>query len=127
MERSTNIVERSAAGVHMDAVADKLLAHARLGRRLYPRGGLDGLEPAEIQVLVVLWRYPERSVNDVAELLQLRRPSASNALAKLQAGGLVVEAVGEDARVRRHRLTSAGRRTVRRVLVRAREILETAE
>lgn len=75
----------------VDGTATQLLIHARVGRRLYPRGGFDGLEPAELQVVVALWQQPNATAGDLARLLALSHSSVSNALRHLRERHLVGE------------------------------------
>lgn len=84
-------------------------------RRLYRRGGFEGLEPSVLQVLVALHRESDRTVGALAEELVLRQPTVSTALAVLQRRGLVAERDDpSDGRRRRQRITRSGRALVGR-------------
>lgn len=86
-----------------------LLRLARDYREAFPRPGFDGLEPAEMQVLLVLRDQPGLGVRKIANALDLARPSVSNAVRTLHERGYVREG-GQDADGRCHpqHLTVAG-------------------
>jgi DNA-binding MarR family transcriptional regulator len=110
----------------MDDTAKTLLGLARLARKLYPRGGIAGLEPAEMQVLIALWDTPGSSVRELATALDLNRSSVSNALKALHELGLVIERAPTshtDGRRRPQALTRKGRTVAQRFLSQARETL----
>jgi DNA-binding MarR family transcriptional regulator len=100
-----------------DALLRDLVDAPALTRRLYRRGGFDGLEPNTLQVLVALHRESDRTVKALTEQLVLRQPTVSTALARLRDRGLVAEhADPSDGRRRRQHITRRGRALVRRLL-----------
>lgn len=62
---------------------------ARRYRRAYPRGGFEGREPAELQVIVSLYRASVRTVGELAGELELARTTVSHAVARLSEAELV--------------------------------------
>lgn len=96
------------------------LALAKRTRRVYPRGGFDGLDAIELQVLVSLWLEPKRRIRDLAASLELPRPSVSAAIARLAAKKLVSSVPDPgDGRAAHQQLTRAGAGFARRFLSRA--------
>jgi DNA-binding MarR family transcriptional regulator len=96
---------------------DELLDAATITRLAYPRGKLDGMEPSAMQVLLALAVLSRPTVGEVATRLALRSPTVSVALAQLRNARFVAASTDADARRRRHILTAAGRRRIRRFLV----------
>lgn len=87
---------------------------------MFPRGGFEGLDAAELQVLVSVWVEPERLVREIAEDLEMPRPSVSTALASLEKQKLLVRHRDSvDARTQRLSLTVTGTGLVRRFLAQA--------
>lgn len=98
-----------------EALLRNLVEAPALTRRLYQRGGFEGLEPNVLQVLVALHRESDRTVGALGEQLVLRQPTVSTALARLQDQGLVTERGDPtDGRRRRQHITRRGRALVRR-------------
>lgn len=86
-------------------------------RRLYPRGGFEGLEPNALQVLVALRLEPGQTVGELVARLALGQGTVSTALALLRRRGLSEEhADPADKRRRRQGITASGRRLVARFL-----------
>jgi len=96
-------------------------------RRLYPRGGFEGLEANALQVLVALYLQPGLIVADLVEQLLLAQGTVSTALTRLQRRGLV-RAISDrdDARRQRQQITPEGRRLVGRFAVKARERVDAS-
>ena len=112
----------------MNALLQALVDAPTLTRCLYPRGGFDGLEPNELQVLVALHLHSDRIVTDLVNQLQLGQGTVSTALASLHERGLVRPAVDRrDARRQRQRITPAGRRLVQHFASQARKRLSTVQ
>ncbi|HVN62741.1 MAG TPA: MarR family transcriptional regulator [Gaiellaceae bacterium] len=87
-------------------------------RRLYPRSREQGLDPAALQVLICLWLEDGQSVGELAEKLELRSQSTSNALRSLQAAKLVRERPDPtDGRRRLQWLTASGRRRAEKFII----------
>jgi DNA-binding MarR family transcriptional regulator len=100
------------------------LALAKRARRVYPRGGFDGLDAVELQVILSLWLEPRRRVRDLADALALPRPSVSSAVARLTAKELVSSLRDPaDGRAAHQQLTRVGSGVVRRFLSHAAEHL----
>lgn len=98
-----------------DALAEALVQAPALTRRLYPRGGFEGLEANALQVLVLLQHRPGLSVNDLAAELVLGQGTVSTALGLLEQRGYVAAKTDEDDRRRqRQYLTRSGRALVQR-------------
>ena len=100
----------------------RLLVEApALTRRLYRRGGFEGLEPNTMQVLIALDNESGQSVGQLVDLLVLGQGTVSTALARLQADRLVDEAVDDgDRRKRVQAITKEGRAVVQRFVADAR-------
>lgn len=98
-------------------MAEAVLALARNARRAFPRGGFEGLDAAELQVLLSVWLEPERLVREIADDLEMPRPSVSSALTRLEEKQLLARLRDQvDARTQRMRLTSDGATLARRFL-----------
>lgn len=103
------------------ALIDRLLRLARDFRRAFPRHGFNRLEPAELQVLLLLTREPGLTVGGIARALPLARTSVSNALAALNERGYLFEVADRwDRRVRHQELTPGGATVVRAFIGEAR-------
>jgi DNA-binding MarR family transcriptional regulator len=93
------------------------LQAAILTRRVWTRGGVEGLEANALQVLVALAVGGERTVGALVERLALAQGTVSTALARLQERGLVEEALDDaDKRRRVQVITQAGELLVQRFL-----------
>src|SRR5690348_12494096 len=98
----------------------EILAISLQHRRLFPRGGFAGLEPAEIQVLLCCHLTSHQTVGALARSLGLARPTVSNALAFLEDNRYVrVMTDLRDARRQHVHLAPRGRHLVSRFLDRA--------
>lgn len=90
---------------------------AARARRLYPRGGCLGLEPADVQVLLALYLSSPQTVCRLAEALALSQPSVSHSLRRLAARSLVRAGVdASDTRRRPQAITRGGERLAARFL-----------
>jgi len=70
-----------------------------------------------VQTLIALYRRSDQTVTELAEELALRQPTVSTALARLHERDLVTEHPdAADARRRRQRVTTRGRRLVDRFI-----------
>jgi DNA-binding MarR family transcriptional regulator len=86
-------------------------------RRFYLRGTIADVEPTELEVLVALLIAPAQLVGEIAESLEMPRPTVSNALDRLRRKGLVAATADpDDARASRQSLTDAGEEAVKLVL-----------
>jgi DNA-binding MarR family transcriptional regulator len=84
-------------------------------RRLYPRGGFEGLEPNHLQILIALRLAAGMTVNELVETLTLGQGTVSTGLSILEDRGLVkAKSDPDDRRRRRQQLTAAGEQTVAR-------------
>lgn len=84
-------------------------------RRLYRRGGFEGLEPNALQVLIAVELLGEATVGELVEELALAQGTVSTALATLQREGLATsQSDSADRRRELQRVTAKGRRLVRR-------------
>lgn len=91
-----------------------------LSRRVWFRGGFEGLEANALQVLVALSLRGERTVGALVGDLALGQGTVSTALARLQERGLVLENVDvADKRRRVQRITRDGDRLVERFVSQA--------
>jgi DNA-binding MarR family transcriptional regulator len=95
--------------------AQALIALGREVRRAFPRVPKGGLDQAAKQLLLAIWLEPGRTVGALAEQLELRPASVSNALAALRAAGLVVDERVGDGRYRLLHTTKAGAALARRI------------
>lgn len=69
----------------------------------------NGLEPAELQILLALREHPNATVTTLAETLELARPSVSNAIKTLHMRSYVGECRSDvDGRLHMQSLTSQG-------------------
>lgn len=89
---------------------DAALKAAALARRAFPHGAGSELRPAQLQVLLLLWRRTGLTTNEIAETLAVNQTTASHAVAALERLELVRQTRDGtgDARVRNHDLTPAG-------------------
>jgi DNA-binding MarR family transcriptional regulator len=86
-------------------------------RRLFPRGGFEGLDPPGLQILLALCIRNGQSVRTLQEELFVTQSQVSHSIKRLLDGGLVTQQVdGVDGRVRRHAITRPGRALVQRYL-----------
>jgi DNA-binding MarR family transcriptional regulator len=101
---------------HDDAALLRALVEVpAAARRLYGRGGFEGLEPSALQVLVALHLESDSTVADMVERLALAQPTVSLAVIALRERGLVVERPDpRDGRRRRQTITREGRAAARR-------------
>ena len=100
------------------ALARDLVEVPAEARRLYVRGGFEGLEPNTLQVAVAIWLQPGQTVGELVELLSLGQGTVSTALARLSERGLVTTRPDKaDARRQRQALTRLGRVFVERFVV----------
>lgn len=108
-------------------LARAALEHARVSRLVYKRGGFEGLEPIEVQVLLAALITPaKKTVGELAELFELKRPTVSNAVAKLTSAKLLdADPDPTDARSQVLRTTAKGREVAERFLAHARPHLRT--
>lgn len=98
-----------------DSLFALLIEAPSLTRRLYPRGGFEGLEANALQVLIAIELQPGASVGELVELLALGQGTVSTALARLQERGLVTaRADSRDGRRQRQRVTRTGTQLCRR-------------
>jgi len=104
----TNVGSKAGEATMLRQI-DRLLRVAHDYRRAFPRSGYRGLNPANLQVLLVLRRRGEMTVCDIATALRRPRPSVSNIVALLQQRDLVV-GLGDsrDHRLHYQRLSSLG-------------------
>ncbi len=78
-------------------------------RRLYPRGGFDGLEANTLQVLIAVKLLDHPTVGELMAELVLAQGTVSTALGHLRARGLVTSVSdGADARRQRQHATRTG-------------------
>src|SRR4051812_30952982 len=99
---------------------DDLIDIPTQARRLYPRGGFEGLEPNALQVLIALCVEPHRTVSDLVGELALGQGTVSTAIAVLQERELVATRPNpKDRRGRHLRPTRNGRALVTRFSGRA--------
>jgi DNA-binding MarR family transcriptional regulator len=78
-------------------------------RRLYPRGGFEGLEANTLQVLIAVKLLDRPAVGELMAELALAQGTASTALGHLRDRGLVDSASDEaDGRRQRQRVTRQG-------------------
>lgn len=90
-------------------VAREAVSAAIVVRRLFARGGLNGLEPNAVQVLLTLKLEPNRTVNELATVLALAKTTVSHSVSALQQQGLLDESADDrDRRRRPQRLTADG-------------------
>lgn len=93
----------------------ELIATPTRARRLYKRGGCEGLEPNVLQVLIAIELSGQPTVNELVKELALGQSTVSTAIATLAERGLVATAPdSDDRRNQRQRITAAGRALVRR-------------
>jgi DNA-binding MarR family transcriptional regulator len=94
-----------------------LIEMPTIARRLYPRGGFEGLEPNHVQILIALKLVPGATVNELVETLALGQGTVSTGLGRLEDRGLVTaEPSPEDRRRKQQKLTAEGQQTVARFL-----------
>jgi DNA-binding MarR family transcriptional regulator len=105
--------------------ASAALAAARRYRALFPRGGYQGWEAAELQVLIALVVAPDRRVGELALELDLERTTVSNAATSLRDAKLIRDGADpEDGRAKLLAPTAKGRRLCQRYLAEVAALLE---
>lgn len=103
-----------------DELISELIEAPARARRLYPRGGFEGLEPNAAQVLVVLAGEAAATVDAIADRLALDPSTVRHALGVLRDRGLAAERPDpDDRRRKRNAATAAGRACLSRLLRRA--------
>lgn len=113
MQRLENLL-----GAQSLAVADQLLAASvEAGSRA---------SESECAALVTLLAHPGRTVGWLGAVLELTSSGVTRLVGRLDAAGWVVRSAGDDARHRRLRLTSTGRRRARQILDARRAVLGQA-
>lgn len=104
-----------------DSLLDDLVELPARVRRLYRRGGFEGLEPNVLQILMELYRESDQAVGTLVKRLALGQSTVSTALGVLEERGLLQgKSDPLDRRRRRHSITREGRALVRRFLAHAR-------
>lgn len=94
-----------------------LIEVATASRRLFPRGGFEGLEANHVQILVALKLAKAMTVNELVEGLALSQGTVSTGLGVLEDRGLVrAEHDPDDRRRKQQQLTTEGVRTVKRFI-----------
>lgn len=84
-------------------------------RRLFPRGGFEGLEANHVQILIALKLTSGMTVNHLVETLALGQGTVSTGLGVLEDRGLVTaKPDASDRRRKQQRLTAEGTRMVDR-------------
>lgn len=84
-------------------------------RRLYPRGGFEGLEANTLQVLIAMEVLGQPTVNELIEELALPQGTIATAVARLQREKLSTAKLdAAHHRRERHAITAKGRRLVAR-------------
>jgi DNA-binding MarR family transcriptional regulator len=102
-----------------------LLEVATITRRIYQRGGTEGLEANALQVLIAVQLMVQPTVGELVDELALGQGTVSTALARLQQRGLVTALTDPtDARRQRQRIAQSGRALVKRFLRVARQRVE---
>ena len=104
-----------------NSLLDDLVELPARVRRLYRRGGFEGLEANVLQVLIELYRVSDQTVGTLAEHLALTQSTVSTALGILAERGLLQGKTDPlDRRRQRQCITGNGRTLVRRFLAHAR-------
>lgn len=84
-------------------------------RRLFPRGGFEGLEANHVQILIALKLTTGATVGELVEALALGQGTVSTGLGVLEERGLVkAKPDPGDRRRKQQELTAKGERTVER-------------
>jgi DNA-binding MarR family transcriptional regulator len=92
-----------------------LIGAPTLTRRLYQRGGFEGLEANVLQVLIAVTLTPGSTVGELTETLALAQGTVSTAVTNLSGRALInATADSRDARRQLLRATRAGRLLVER-------------
>ncbi|HXS26362.1 MAG TPA: MarR family winged helix-turn-helix transcriptional regulator [Steroidobacteraceae bacterium] len=86
-----------------------------------------GLHATQYTALQVLETVPHVTTTDLADLIGMDQTTATRTLALIKRRGLATNAVGEDRRQRRWRLTSEGQAIVKRLRPRWEAAQETFE
>ncbi|HEX4539805.1 MAG TPA: MarR family transcriptional regulator [Acidimicrobiales bacterium] len=90
------------------------LAVNRLARRLRHQGET-GISPSQLSALATVDRSGPMTLGDLAAVEQVRPPSMTRIVSRLEGGGLVDRQASEqDRRVARVRVTAAGRQLLQR-------------
>lgn len=97
--------------------AGEVVRIAAQSRWLFPYGGFEALETAELQVLLAVIDQPKRAPAEIAVALRFTRNSISQPLTSLEAAGLIT-VVGHpsDGRMKSVSPTRSGRALCRRYL-----------
>jgi DNA-binding MarR family transcriptional regulator len=94
-----------------------LIAAPTMTRRMYRRGGFEGLEANTMQVLIAVQLLGNPTVGDIVNELALAQGTVSTALTHLQNAGFVVPADDpQDRRRERQSITANGKRVVARFM-----------
>lgn len=93
----------------------RLIELPALVRRLYPRGGFEGLDAHTLQVLVAVACQEETTVGEIVDRLALGQGTVSTAASRLQEAALIQSKASKaDGRRRLLTTTAKGRRLVAR-------------
>jgi DNA-binding MarR family transcriptional regulator len=94
------------------------LAVTRLARRLRQEGDA-GISPSMTAALASIEQHGSLSPSELAEVERIQRPTATRAIANLEAAGLILRAGDpKDGRVTRVRASAEGRRLLKRIRTR---------
>lgn len=99
------------------ALLDEAVAVAARSRELFPYGGFEDLDNAELQILLATTAHPGGSVREIAAALRFEQPTMSRPVSGLEDRGLI-EVTKDPGDGRRKLLapTQPGLATVRRYL-----------
>jgi DNA-binding MarR family transcriptional regulator len=103
-----------------DVALRALVAAPVQTRRLYPRGGFEGLEANALQVLIAVRLLGEPLVGELVAELLLAQGTVSTALGRLRKRGLVTSKNDDkDGRGQRQRVSAQGEMLLRRFIAAA--------
>jgi len=105
----TAVKQKSEVGLDVIVIADQLHSVAiHLLRRLRARDPVSGIGPAQLSALSVLVFGGPRSLGELADAEQVRRPTMSRIVAGLERAGLVRRRATDDGRRVRLEATARG-------------------